>query len=207
MLLVAALAALAALPASAGASVLTRSGATLYYTAAQGERNDVRVGRDVFLGQQVYTFTDDDAVPITVGGNLCEVASGGVGVCTYSGVSATVINVRDQDDTVKIATGTSLGPVLTFNTIIGGRGIDVLTGGSAVDKLKGNNGRDSLRGRKGKDIYKAGRGSDTLQTIDGKADQMIACGDGRRDLLRADSFDPKPKSCELGKRKRRGKRR
>lgn len=206
-LLVAALAALAALPASAGAAVLTRSGATIYYTAGQGERNDVRMGRDVFLGQQVYTFTDDDAVPITVGGNLCEVASGGVGVCTSSGVTAAVINVRDQDDTVKISTGTSLGPVMTFNTIIGGRGIDVLTGGTGVDKLKGNNGRDTLRGRKGADIYKGGRGSDVLQALDGKADRRISCGDGRRDLLRADRKDPLPLNCELGNRKRRGKRR
>lgn len=205
-LLIAFLCVLAALPASAGAAVLQRAGPTIYYTAGQGERNDVLVALDTLLGQTVYTFTDDDATPIGTGGVLCDLVNG-VGMCSFPGVTSIVVNARDKDDTITIATGTPLGPVLTSNTLIGGRGVDVLTGGIGSDKLKGNTGRDSLRGRMGVDFYKGGRGSDTLQTLDGIADGVISCGDGRRDLVRADRVDPRPKSCELGNRGSRSKRR
>ena len=191
--------------AAADAAVIQRAGNTIYYTAGQGERNDVRVSLDTLLMQTVYTFTDDDATPIGTGGNLCELVNG-VGMCVTSGVTSIRINARDKDDTVTIATASPLGPVMTSNTLIGGRGVDVLVGGNASDKLKGNSGRDSLRGRKGVDYYKGGRGSDTLQTLDGAADGLITCGDGRRDLVRADRMDPRPKSCELGRRGKRGKR-
>ncbi len=198
-------AAAALLPAGAGAATIQRSGAVVSYTAGQGERNDVVVGRDVLLGQQVLTFTDNDANPIGTGGNLCEMVNS-VATCVANGVFQIVVNVRDKDDTVTIATASPVGPVLQATTLIGGRGVDVLLGGLGDDKLKGNNGRDSLRGRQGADFYKGGRGSDTLQTLDGISDAFISCGDGRRDLVRADRIDPRPKSCELGGRKRRGKR-
>ena len=206
LIAISALAAAAALlPASAGAATIQRSGAVVSYTAGQGERNDVVVGRDVLLGQQVLTFTDNDANPIGTGGNLCEMVNS-VATCVANGVFQIVVNVRDKDDTVTIATASPVGPVLQATTLIGGRGVDVLLGGLGDDKLKGNNGRDSLRGRQGADFYKGGRGSDTLQTLDGISDAFISCGDGRRDLVRADRIDPRPKSCELGGRKRRGKR-
>lgn len=193
-------------PAAADAAVIQRAGPTIYYTAGQGERNDVLVSLDTLLGQTVYTFTDDDATPIGTGGQLCDLVNG-VAMCSSSGVTSIRVNGRDKDDTITIATASPLGPVLTSNTLIGGRGVDVLVGGNASDKLKGNTGRDSLRGRKGVDYYKGGRGSDVLQTLDGIADGLITCGDGRRDLIRADRVDPRPKSCELGRRGKRSKRR
>jgi len=199
-----------ALPATANSATVTSSKGTLYYIADQGEGNDLRVARDKFLNQPVYTFTDRDAVPLRVGAGLCEIVNG-VGTCTAAGITNIVVNVRDRDDRVKIATAGPIGPVLTRNLIIGGRGIDVLIGGHGIDKLKGNNGRDSLRGRKGADFYKGGRGSDVLQTLDGQRDASIRCGDGRRDLVRIDpKIDPRPRGCELGnhkKRKKPGKRR
>ncbi len=205
-ILISALLALAALPAAAGAAVLQRAGPTIYYTAGQGERNDVLVSLDTLLGQTVYTFTDDDATPIGTGGALCDLVNG-LGMCSASGVTSISVNARDKDDTITIATASPLGPVLTSNTLIGGRGVDVLMGGIGSDKLKGNTGRDSLRGRQGVDFYKGGRGSDTLQTLDGIADGFISCGDGRRDLIRADRVDPRAKSCELGRPGKRSKRR
>ena len=196
---------LLAVPATSGAAIIQRAGPTIFYTAGQGERNDVLVSLDTLLTQTVYTFTDDDATPIGTGGDLCELVNG-VGMCSASGVSSIVVNARDRDDTVQIATASPLGPVMTANTLIGGRGVDVLVGGNAGDRLKGNSGRDALRGRKGVDVYKGGRGSDILQAIDGVADGFISCGDGRRDQIRADVGDPRPKSCELGNKKKRGKR-
>lgn len=193
-------------PATAGAAIIQRAGPAIYYTAGQGERNDVLVSLDTLLGQTVYTFTDDDATPIGTGGGLCDLVNG-LGMCSASGVTSIVVNARDKDDTITIATASPLGPVLTSNTLIGGRGVDVIVGGNGADTLKGNTGRDSLRGRQGVDVYKGGRGSDVLQTLDGIADTFISCGDGRRDLIRADRVDPRPKSCELGNKKRRSKRR
>jgi Ca2+-binding RTX toxin-like protein len=187
---------------SAQAAVLSSVGGTISYTADQGERNDVVVGGDTVLGVRVYTFTDADANPIRIGGGLCELING-VGECRTDGVRSFVIDVRDRDDTAQVSTVNqgAIFPPFIPALIIGGRGVDVLQGGVANDILKGNDGRDSLRGRQGADVYKGGRGSDTLQTLDGQADAFISCGDGSRDLIRADKIDPKPKSCELGGRK------
>jgi Ca2+-binding RTX toxin-like protein len=204
-LVLAAAALAAALPSAAGAATASRAGATIYFTAAQGEQNDLRVSQGVLLGQRVFTFTDVGA-GITTAGSFCELVNG-VAMCSAGGVTSMRVNTRDKDDTVKVATASSLGPVLIGGTIIGGRGADVLTGGNGAEKLKGNNGRDALRGRRGSDTYKAGRGSDTIQALDGKADEAISCGDGRRDLVRSDSVDPRGKSCELGNRRKRSKRR
>ncbi|HEX3562118.1 MAG TPA: hypothetical protein VHU24_04705 [Solirubrobacterales bacterium] len=186
---------------TAQAAVVSSFGGTIFYTADQGERNDVVVGADMLLGVPVYTFTDADANPIRVGGGLCELING-VGMCRTAGVHQFRIDVRDRDDTAQISTAGQGGlfPPLIPAIIIGGRGVDVLQGGVAADILKGNDGRDSLRGRQGADVYKGGRGSDTLQTLDGEADAFISCGEGSRDLVRADKQDPKPKSCELGGR-------
>jgi Ca2+-binding RTX toxin-like protein len=197
---------LCAAPAVAQGAVLSSSAGTLYYIADQGEQNDVLVAVNSLLGAPVYTFTDNDATPITIGGGLCELVNG-VGTCSGSGVGFIFVNARDRNDTATIATGGPLGPVATTNTLIGGRGIDSLLGGNGADKLKGNNGRDSLRGRKGPDVYKGGRGSDTLQTLDGIRDTAISCGPGARDLLRADKVDPQSRNCELGKQAKRSKRR
>lgn len=186
---------------SAQAAVLTSFGGTISYIADQGERNDLVVGDEMELGVTVYTFKDADANPIRIGGGLCDLING-VGICRTTGVSRFFIDVRDRDDTVKISTaGTDgLWPPLIPSTIIGGRGMDVLDGGVAADVLKGNDGRDTLRGHQSPDVYKGGRGNDVIQALDGETDTFISCGEGTRDLLRADRQDPKPKSCELGGR-------
>ncbi len=187
--------------ASAQAGVLTSANGTLTYIANQGERNDVLVSTNLRLGVSVYTVKDLDANPISIGGGMCDLING-IGECRTDGVGAIIIDVRDGDDTAQIATAGAggLGPPTILSTLIGGDGVDTLMGGFGPDILKGNNGRDSLRGRQGPDVYKGGRGSDTLQTLDGVHDTFISCGNGGRDLLRADKIDPKPKSCELGGR-------
>jgi Ca2+-binding RTX toxin-like protein len=183
----------------AHAATLTESGGIIYYVAGQGERNDVQVGVDAILGGSVrtYSFKDADANPIRIGGGPCELING-VGMCQQAFVSSFVINVRDRDDTATVSTaGTNGVPPLTLGALlIGGRGADVLTGGLGNDILKGNDGRDSLRGREGTDLYKGGRGRDTLQTLDGKRDVSISCGDGGGDVLRKDRRDPRGHHCE-----------
>jgi Ca2+-binding RTX toxin-like protein len=184
---------------SAQASTLNEAGGIIYYTAAQGERNDIQVGVDTILGGtiNVYSFRDADANPITIGGGPCELING-VGMCRQAFVGSFFINARDRDDTITISTaGAGLLPPLHLGAVmIGGRGVDVLTGGLGNDVLKGNDGRDSLRGREGADVYKGGRGRDTLQTLDGHRDAFISCGDGSDDFLRKDKVDPSGRHCE-----------
>jgi Ca2+-binding RTX toxin-like protein len=175
---------------SAQAAVLTQSGGIAAYVADQGERNDVMISNGFLLGVPVYTFTDADANPITIGGGFCDLVNG-VGMCRQEFVSSIVLDVRDRDDTAQIG-----GTVAIGAQMIGGRGVDVLMGGLGNDILKGNDGRDSLRGREGADAYKGGRGRDTLQTLDGIRDTFISCGDGGGDVLRKDKRDPRGRHCE-----------
>jgi Ca2+-binding RTX toxin-like protein len=178
--------------AGAHASTLTEANGIIFYVADQGEKNDVVVGTDSLLGGTVpvYTFTDADANPIGIGGGLCELING-VGMCRQVFVRSLVIDVRDRDDTAQVAETVGIGALM-----IGGRGNDTLVGGPGNDILKGNDGRDSLRGRGGADIYKGGRGRDNLQTLDGKRDTFISCGDGGGDVLRKDKVDPSGRHCE-----------
>ena len=189
---------------SAQAAVLTSSGSVIYYTAGQGERNDVVIGTDRLLGGTVpvYTFKDADANPIQIGGGPCELING-VGDCRQTGITSFFVDVRDGNDTAQVATAGTNGafPPLIGAVLIGGRGVDELTGGLGGDILKGNDGRDSLRGREGKDAYKGGRGRDNLQTLDGIKDTFISCGDGGGDVLRKDAIDPRGHHCEFSNHK------
>ncbi len=189
---------------SAQASVLTSSNGVISYVAGQGERNDVLIGTDYLLGGTVpvYTFKDADANPIRIGAGPCQLING-VGMCMQGGITSFIVDVRDGDDTAKVATvGQDGAPSPTIGALlIGGRGVDVLTGGLGNDILKGNDGRDSLRGRGGVDAYKGGRGRDNLQTLDGIRDALISCGDGGGDVLRKDKIDPRGRHCEFSNHK------
>jgi Ca2+-binding RTX toxin-like protein len=190
-------------PATANAGVLSSTGGIISYVANQGERNDVLVSSDFLLGGTVpvYTIKDLDANPISVGLGSCQLING-IGTCMQSGITSFIIDARDRDDTIQIATaGAGGAPALTLGAqMIGGRGVDVLMGGLGGDILKGNDGRDSLRGRGGVDVYKGGRGRDTLQTLDGQTDGFISCGDGSGDVVRKDRIDPKAHHCEFSNR-------
>ena len=197
------LAAMLLAPAAANGGKLTSSGGIITYVANQGEHNDVLVSTDFLLGGMVpvYTFKDLDANPISIGGGPCQLING-VGMCTQTGISSFIVDVRDRDDTAQIATtgAGGAGPPGLGALMIGGRGVDVLMGGLGPDVLKGNDSRDSLRGRQGPDVYKGGRGPDNLQTLDGLQDVFISCGDGNRDVVRKDRIDPKTRHCEFSNR-------
>ena len=119
---------------SAQAAVLTSSGSVIYYTAGQGERNDVVIGTDRLLGGTVpvYSFKDADANPIQIGGGPCELING-VGDCRQTGITSFFVDVRDGNDTAQVATAGTNGafPPLIGAVLIGGRGVDELTGVSA----------------------------------------------------------------------------
>jgi hypothetical protein len=185
---------------SASAATLSSFGGIIFYTANPGERNNLVVGAGTQFGGTVpiYTFKDAAANPITIAGGPCEL-NNGVGECRQEFVGSFFIDLRDRDDTGVISTASDpiVGPVHIGAVMIGGRGNDTLTGGNGGDIIKGNDNRDSLRGRGGADTYKGGRGRDNLQTLYGKRDTFISCGDGGGDVLRKDRVDPRGHHCEF----------
>jgi Ca2+-binding RTX toxin-like protein len=183
--------------ASAQAATLASGGGSIVYIADQGERNDVLVDTAVLFGGTVpvYTFKDNNAIPITMGVGPCEFINL-VATCRQEAVGNLIIDVRDRDDTAQVAETVPIGALM-----IGGRGNDTLLGGLGNDILKGNDNRDSLRGRGGADVYKGGRGRDNLQTLDGIRDVFISCGDGGGDVLRKDAVDPRGNHCESSNHK------
>jgi len=70
----------------------------------------------------------------------------------------------------------------------GGKGDDTLNGGDGDDKLKGGKGADHLNGDAGDDLIDA-RG-------DGQTADVITCGDGTDDTVRADRSDQVAADCE-----------
>jgi Ca2+-binding RTX toxin-like protein len=189
---------------SAHAATLGSFGGIIFYTADQGERNDVVVEPATEFGGSVplYIFRDADANPIKIAGGPCELLNG-VGMCRQEFVGSFVIDLRDRDDTATISSAGDplIGQIHRGALMIGGRGNDTLTGGPGGDILKGNDNRDSLRGRAGADGYKGGRGRDNLQTLDGARDTFISCGDGGGDVVRKDAKDPRGRHCEFSNHK------
>jgi Ca2+-binding RTX toxin-like protein len=187
---------------SAQAASLGSFGGMIFYTADPGEKNDLVVLPQTSFGGSVpiYTFKDG-ANPIRITGGPCEVING-VGQCRQEFVGSIVIDLRDRDDSAVISNAADpiVGQIHIGALMIGGRGNDTLIGGPGGDILKGNDNRDSLRGRGAADAYKGGRGRDNLQTLDGRADTFISCGDGGGDVLRKDRVDPKGHHCELSNR-------
>ena len=98
----------------------------------------------------------------------------------------------------------------------GGGGDDRLEGGTGDDTLLGAGGRDSLDGQDGNDTLDGGRGDDSLTGGPGRnrllggagndrlnarnrSRDSVACGLGKRDLLRADRSD-RVSGCERVRR-------
>lgn len=81
------------------------------------------------------------------------------------------------------------------NAVLGGNVDDSLTGGDGDDALIGNRGNDTLVGAGGSDQMVGGEGDDLILARDGRADELIRCGDGN-DRAVVDPEDPVEPDCE-----------
>src|SRR5690349_4361667 len=124
-----------AVPASASAATLVKSGTTLTYTATAGRTNQpIFNSPNSATTVEVRTGADDnDAIQATG----CPTASG---VSTCTGIATIVINTGDGDDRVD-AVGVSAAAQIT-----GGAGDDQVFAGAGADTLSGGDGNDSLDG-------------------------------------------------------------
>ena len=84
------------------------------------------------------------------------------------------------------------------DTLGGGRGRDTVSGGNGNDTLSGGAGNDRITTGKGKNRVSAGAGNDNVTSANKKRD-VVNCGSGRKDRVRADRID-RLRGCERVRR-------
>ena len=184
-LLAAALLALAACPAAAGAhATVSMDGSTILYSAPDaGDRSSA----NVTVGPTKVRITDTGVAggispgPCDPGaaardGSIIEVT------CPRAADARVRADVGPEDDVLEVREASGAPPLAI--ELLGGDGADRLIGGAGPDILDGGAGTDRLD---------AGAGDDELRARDG-AVEVVACGDGndRAFIDQADVVD----ACE-----------
>lgn len=148
-------------------------------------------------------YTDRTAVSVTTDGLANDGAPG-----EHDNVGSDVETVFGSDGGDVITTtarfpfilGEGGDDVITLDTTPGevftGPGTNVVYGSTADDNIIGGNGNDTLDGRGGNDILRAFGGDDLLLVRDGRADELVECGDGN-DRAQIDVGLDNPIDCEL----------
>lgn len=133
-----------------------RADATYTVVLAGGaSQNSIRI----WLTPDARNYVIDSAVPLEVGGTICENTPGLATelTCKAPLVAGFEVNGGEGDDSVAVTGAIDL-PV----TMRGGPGNDALSGGNGPDKLIGGEGNDKLSGRGGDDMIFGGPGADEL---------------------------------------------
>lgn len=128
----------------------------------------------IWLTPDGYSYVIDSAVPLEVGGTVCENTPGNPNelVCKAPLVAGFEVNAGPGDDSIVVASAVAI-PV----TMRGGPGDDTLSGGSGPDKLIGGVGSDHLSGHAGDDLIFGGLGNDTI--TGGSGNDMLRGGPGK----------------------------
>jgi Ca2+-binding RTX toxin-like protein len=188
LLSVSALAALALVPAAAGAATVVSDGAGNYtYTAAPGEKNNMSLQiQDDASTVLFYSY----GVKVTSVPAGCTVGDDGEDA-TCTGVKTAVVNLGDGDDSFARS-----GPTSILATVDGGDGADWLKGDVGADALRGGPGKDKLEGWKGNDALDGGDGDDE---INGALGADTIQGGGGNDVISPDYFnEPMPDVVDGG---------
>jgi hypothetical protein len=155
--------------------------------AGGSAQNSIRI----WLTPDGRSYVIDSAVPLEVGGSICENTPGVPTelVCKSPLVAGFEVNGGDGDDTVSSAIEL---PV----TMRGGPGNDTLVGGSGPDKLIGGEGNDKIAGRGGSDVLYGGPGADELlggagnDVLRGGSTDVMNGGSGHNTLIRGSVVKP-----------------
>jgi Ca2+-binding RTX toxin-like protein len=147
----------------------------------------------IWLTPDGRSYVIDSAVPLEVGGSICENTPGMPTelVCKSPLVAGFEVNGGSGDDTVSVSSTIEL-PV----TMRGGPGNDTLIGGSGPDKLIGGEGNDKLAGRGGDDLIIGGPGNDELlggpgnDVLRGGSADVMRGGSGHNTLIRDGAIKP-----------------
>lgn len=161
---------------AAQAATVARAEATSYTVVLAGGTAQNMI--HIWLTPDGYSYVIDSAVPLEVGGSVCENAAGNPNelICKAPMVAGFEFNAGPGDDSISVSRVIDI-PV----TVRGGPGADTLIGGGGPDKLIGGDGNDRLSGRGGDDLIFGGPGADTITGGSGN--------DTLRGGLGADSID------------------
>lgn len=156
---------------AAQAAAVARAETTSYTVVLAGGSAQNMI--HIWLTPDGYSYVIDSAVPLEVGGSICENAPGNPNelVCKAPLVAGFEVNAGPGDDTVAVSRAVEI-PV----TMRGGPGRDNLIGGSGPDKLIGGDGNDRLAGRAGDDLIFGGPGNDWISG--GTGDDVLRGGFG-----------------------------
>jgi len=157
--------------------------------AGGSAQNSIRI----WLTPDGRSYVIDSAVPLEVGGSVCENTPGVLTelVCKAPLVAGFEVNGGEGDDTVSVSGAIEL-PV----TMRGGPGNDTLVGGGGPDKLIGGEGNDKVAGRGGGDVLYGGPGNDELlggpgnDVLRGGSTDIMDGGSGHNTLIRGSVVKP-----------------
>jgi Ca2+-binding RTX toxin-like protein len=187
--------------ATSGSATAVSTGQKLYYTAAAGQTNHLKItwalgatDPDSQLADYIYTF--DDTVKISLGAGCVRPPSGDstIAVCTVtepdtsaSDLETLIVSLGDGNDTATVDPDNN-----GYSSIYGGTGNDTLVG-YGRDVLYGQDGNDHLSGGGG--VYGqgafGGAGNDTLTSCGytchgGAGNDVLRGGDAEYDPQNAD---------------------
>lgn len=163
-------------PASAGASTISRSGGLLVYAAGAGERNSV----DVEATSPTLLLITDGGATIALdpssGCSQLDPARPGAGAqCPVDGSTTLVTQLGDGNDSYLAQDGVALPEVVGGgpgdDTVETGAGPDGIDGGAGNDKLDGGAGNDMVLGGDGVDLVRGSGGDDRLDG--GPGDDLV----------------------------------
>jgi hypothetical protein len=157
--------------------------------AGGSAQNSIRI----WLTPDARSYVIDSAVPLEVGGDVCENTPGVPTelVCKAPLVAGFEVNGGEGDDSFSISSTVEL-PV----TMRGGPGNDTLVGGNGPDKLIGGEGNDKIAGRGGNDVLYGGPGNDELlggpgnDLLRGGNTDVMNGGSGHNTLIRGNVVKP-----------------
>jgi Ca2+-binding RTX toxin-like protein len=140
-----------------------------------------------------HSYIIDSAVPLEVGGTVCENTPGVANelTCKAPLIAGFEINGGEGDDSFTVSNAIEL-PV----TMRGGPGNDILVGGGGPDKLIGGEGNDKVAGRGGSDLLYGGPGNDVLlggpgnDVLRGGSTDIMDGGSGHNTLIRNNVVKP-----------------
>ena len=191
-----------AVPSSALAGTVARSGSTLQYAADPGERNAVNVEP---LAEDTVVVSDSGA-PVRIdpasGCSEFDPTRPGAGArCALP--TLLVVGLEDGDDTYLsepalrvpqlVAGGTGNDQIESgggADGIDGGTGADLLRGGPGDDIVQGAGDNDRLRGDAGDDRLDGGAGDDRIDALNGDGRDTVDCRGGGDDSIIKSDDDP-----------------
>lgn len=154
-ILLAALVAAMAVPATASAATVTLRNGTATFTAASGEANHLTIDYEG-TGNAYMAFEDTGVTSMTAGAGCSSVGAQTVRCPTTAVTTSVVVDLGDGND--YLGSGVFSRP----STVYGGLGNDTIHSGFGSDVVDAGAGTDTIDGWWGDDVIDGGDGADSI---------------------------------------------